>query len=106
MLRTEIDLDAAMAQHVVTIPPPAPLQEEKSFHDTRWRKPAAIEFTNLRFATAGKQILNGVSGSARPGEVVAIMGPSGAGTHHDGDCVIEVLFELSPSISSCVISFN
>lgn len=43
------------------------------------KKTVALEFTNLSFETVGKTILNGVSGFALPGQVIAIMGPSGAG---------------------------
>ena len=39
-----------------------------------------LEFNGLTFGTGGKSILNGVSGFALPGQVIAVMGPSGAGT--------------------------
>jgi ATP-binding cassette subfamily B protein len=46
----------------------------------RTHDPITIEFNDIHFGTAGKEILKGVSGHASPGQVVAIMGPSGAGT--------------------------
>jgi ABC-type multidrug transport system ATPase subunit len=49
------------------------------FQQNRWSKPVSLEFKDLTFSVNGKQILNGVSGAATPGHVVAIMGPSGAG---------------------------
>lgn len=46
-----------------------------------------LQFTDVKYkvlikgvaSTNEKCILNGISGSARPGEVVAMMGPSGCG---------------------------
>lgn len=42
-------------------------------------KPASLYFENVSYGLNGKQILSGVKGIARPGEVFAIMGASGAG---------------------------
>lgn len=42
-------------------------------------KPATLYFEDISYAANGKQILTDVSGGARPGQVMAIMGPSGAG---------------------------
>jgi ATP-binding cassette subfamily G (WHITE) protein 2 len=42
-------------------------------------KPASLYFENVSYELNGKQILSGVQGIARPGEVFAIMGASGAG---------------------------
>lgn len=42
-------------------------------------KPASLYFDNVSYTINGKQILSGVRGLARPGEVTAIMGASGAG---------------------------
>lgn len=47
----------------------------------RFNRPITLEFEDVSFATGTprKQILTNVSGFARPGHVIAIMGPSGAG---------------------------
>jgi ABC-type multidrug transport system ATPase subunit len=42
-------------------------------------KPAALHFSDVSYALNGKKILEGVRGSVSPGQVMAIMGPSGAG---------------------------
>lgn len=42
-------------------------------------KPASLYFENVSYVINGKQILNNIRGLARPGEVTAIMGASGAG---------------------------
>jgi ABC-type multidrug transport system ATPase subunit/ABC-type multidrug transport system permease subunit len=42
-------------------------------------KPAALYFENVSYNLNGKQILSGVQGVAHPGEIMAIMGASGAG---------------------------
>ena len=42
-------------------------------------KPAALFFENVSYSLNGKQILMGVQGIAQPGQLMAIMGASGAG---------------------------
>ncbi|KAH6885968.1 hypothetical protein B0T10DRAFT_563950 [Thelonectria olida] len=42
-------------------------------------KPAALFFENVSYSLNGKQILTGIQGICKPGEVTAIMGASGAG---------------------------
>lgn len=42
-------------------------------------KPAALHFDNVSYYLNGRQILSGIRGVARPGQVTAIMGASGAG---------------------------
>ena len=42
-------------------------------------KPAALHFQDVSYSIKGKQILTGIQGAVRPGELMAIMGASGAG---------------------------
>ena len=42
-------------------------------------KPASLQFENVSYNLNGKQILSGVQGIALPGQLMAIMGASGAG---------------------------
>lgn len=42
-------------------------------------KPASLYFQNVSYNLNGKQILSGIQGVAHPGEILAIMGASGAG---------------------------
>ncbi|KIV94382.1 hypothetical protein PV10_02154 [Exophiala mesophila] len=41
--------------------------------------PMALQFENLHYNLKGKEILSGISGIAQPGQIMAIMGASGAG---------------------------
>ncbi|KAF3933477.1 hypothetical protein ABW19_dt0204080 [Dactylella cylindrospora] len=42
-------------------------------------KPASLHFEDISYAVNGKEILTGVHGAVNPGQVMAIMGASGAG---------------------------
>ena len=42
-------------------------------------KPASLQFQDVSYHLTGKQILAGVQGIAKPGQIMAIMGASGAG---------------------------
>jgi ABC-type multidrug transport system ATPase subunit/ABC-type multidrug transport system permease subunit len=42
-------------------------------------KPASLQFEDLSYRLNGKQIISGISGIAQPGQLMAIMGASGAG---------------------------
>ncbi|KAL8880675.1 MAG: hypothetical protein Q9198_001960 [Flavoplaca austrocitrina] len=42
-------------------------------------KPASLQFENVSYQLNGKQILSGIQGIALPGQIMAIMGASGAG---------------------------
>ena len=42
-------------------------------------KPASLQFENVSYHLNGKQILSGIQGIAQPGQLMAIMGASGAG---------------------------
>jgi ABC-type multidrug transport system ATPase subunit len=42
-------------------------------------KPMALQFENVSYNLKGKEILSGISGIAQPGQIMAIMGASGAG---------------------------
>jgi ABC-type multidrug transport system ATPase subunit len=42
--------------------------------------PATVHFSNISYTlSSGKQVLSHITGTVRPGEIMAIMGPSGAG---------------------------
>ena len=42
-------------------------------------KPASLQFENVSYELNGKRILSGIRGTAQPGQLMAIMGASGAG---------------------------
>ena len=42
-------------------------------------KPMALHFEDVSYNLKGKEILSGISGIAQPGQIMAIMGASGAG---------------------------
>ncbi|KAK3674963.1 FAD-dependent urate hydroxylase [Recurvomyces mirabilis] len=54
-------------------------EEEENAKLLADHKPAALYFENASYNLKGKQILQGITGSVHPGELLAIMGASGAG---------------------------
>ncbi|KAK5676459.1 FAD-dependent urate hydroxylase [Elasticomyces elasticus] len=54
-------------------------EEEENAKLLADHKPAALYFDNVSYNLKGKQILTGITGAVHPGELLAIMGASGAG---------------------------
>ncbi|SMQ45717.1 unnamed protein product [Zymoseptoria tritici ST99CH_3D7] len=54
-------------------------EEEENARLLADHKPAALSFENVSYKLKGKQILSGITGAVHPGELLAIMGASGAG---------------------------
>lgn len=54
-------------------------EEEENAKLLADHKPAALFFRNVSYNLKGKQILSGVDGAVHPGQLMAIMGASGAG---------------------------
>ncbi|KAF7189662.1 ABC transporter G family member, partial [Pseudocercospora fuligena] len=54
-------------------------EEEENARLLADHKPAALLFENISYNLKGKQILTNVTGAVHPGELMAIMGASGAG---------------------------
>ena len=42
-------------------------------------RPTSLQFENITYGLKGKEILSGISGIAHPGQIMAVMGASGAG---------------------------
>ncbi|KAI9700921.1 MAG: hypothetical protein M1820_006682 [Bogoriella megaspora] len=54
-------------------------EEEENAKLLADHEPAALYFENVSYRLGGKEILSNISGSVHPGELLAIMGASGAG---------------------------
>jgi ABC-type multidrug transport system ATPase subunit len=54
-------------------------EEEENAKLLADHKPAALYFENVHYTLKGKQIVSNITGSVHPGELLAIMGASGAG---------------------------
>ncbi|KAF1975456.1 hypothetical protein BU23DRAFT_529954 [Bimuria novae-zelandiae CBS 107.79] len=54
-------------------------EEEENAKLMADHKPASLTFENVSYQLKGKQILTGITGAVHPGELLAIMGASGAG---------------------------
>lgn len=54
-------------------------EEEENAKLLADHKPAALYFDSISYHLKGKQILNGIQGAVHPGQLMAIMGASGAG---------------------------
>lgn len=54
-------------------------EEEENAKLMADHKPAALYFENVHYGLKGRQILSNITGSVHPGELLAIMGASGAG---------------------------
>ena len=54
-------------------------EEEENARLLADHKPAALYFENVHYEINGKKILSNITGSVHPGELLAIMGASGAG---------------------------
>lgn len=54
-------------------------EEEENARLLADHKPAALLFENISYNLKGKQILSNIAGAVHPGELLAIMGASGAG---------------------------
>ncbi|KAK9469899.1 hypothetical protein V1512DRAFT_21213 [Lipomyces arxii] len=58
----------------ISLPP-----DDESYKLMAGHTPATLLFNNISYSVRGKHVLRGVQGVVRPGEIMAIMGASGAG---------------------------
>jgi ATP-binding cassette, subfamily G (WHITE), eye pigment precursor transporter len=77
----------AIDEHLIQVQPPSPLSADAP--TLEWHNlEVAVSVTNSKSkATETNRIFSGVSGSARPGELPVIVGPSGGGKSSLLDCI-------------------
>ena len=78
-----------------------PADDEDSL--TSKHVPASLHFANMSYTVAGRQVLVDASGSVRAGEVMAVIGASGAGK----SSLLDLLGRRAKrGVSSCTVSVN